>query len=345
MGNSNGEARLVPVAAVALAPEGTSLDSEELVTAWLSGRSLATVEAYRGDLRAFSAHIEAESAGAAVRWLLTAGQGEANRIVHGFRAAMLDAGLAPATVNRRLAAIRSVIRLGRSFGMVAWELEVPAVASEPYRDTRGPQADVVTRLIRELEREDSSLAVRDLAIVRLLVDMALRRGELCRLDLEHVADDFGSLTVLGKGKREPTILSVAEPTAHALRRWIEVRGREPGALFGPVPGCPGRRAPDHRLTGRGLAAIVQRRGDKIGVRLRPHALRHRAITEAVKAAQEAGIGLDEVRQYSRHADVRTLMVYRDRERDVQGELAGLVADRYDAEALEPAEQVAPEESS
>ena len=50
-----------------------------------------------------------------------------------------------------------------------------------------------------------------------------------------------------------------------------------------------------------------------------------AITEACKLAQAKGMGLEEVLDFSRHRDVKVLMVYRDRERDVQGQLAALVA--------------------
>ena len=42
-------------------------------------------------------------------------------------------------------------------------------------------------------------------------------------------------------------------------------------------------------------------------------------------AQEAGVSLDEVRQFSRHKNINTLLVYPDRVRDVQGQLAALVA--------------------
>lgn len=61
--------------------------------------------------------------------------------------------------------------------------------------------------------------------------------------------------------------------------------------------------------------------------MRPHGLRHTAITEACKAAQANGIGLEEVLDFSRDSrkSIAILMVYRDRERNVQGQLASLVA--------------------
>ena len=70
-------------------------------------------------------------------------------------------------------------------------------------------------------------------------------------------------------------------------------------------------------------------GDQAGARVWPHGLRHIAITSAVEAAQEHGVTLDEVRQFSRHKNINTLQVYRDRVRDVQGQLAVLVADTVD----------------
>jgi len=67
-------------------------------------------------------------------------------------------------------------------------------------------------------------------------------------------------------------------------------------------------------------------GEKIGVKTRPHGIRHSAVTEAVKKAQQNGLDLEEVLDFSRHRDVRTLLIYRDRERNVQGKLSELVAD-------------------
>ena len=52
----------------------------------------------------------------------------------------------------------------------------------------------------------------------------------------------------------------------------------------------------------------------------------KAELRAVKKAQRNGMDLEEVLDFSRHKDVRTLMIYRDRERNVQGKLSELVAE-------------------
>ena len=91
-----------------------------------------------------------------------------------------------------------------------------------------------------------------------------------------------------------------------------------------APRAPAQAAV-RRPTGTSLYRIIRRLGEQVGLRVRPHGLRHTAITEACKLAQAKGMGLEEVLDFSRHRDVKVLMVYRDRERNVQGQLATLVA--------------------
>jgi len=68
---------------------------------------------------------------------------------------MLDAGLAPATVNRRLSALRSIVQLGRTFGMVTWSREIDGVKTKAYRDTAGPGLQGVTAVKRQAAKHRS----------------------------------------------------------------------------------------------------------------------------------------------------------------------------------------------
>ena len=142
------------------------------------------------------------------------------------------------------------------------------------------------------------------------------------MDLADVDLEEGAIQVLGKGRSEKEILSLPEPTKKALRRWIEKRGSEPGPLF--ISLDPVRKG-SGRLDGSSVYRLVRKAGEDIGIRTRPHAIRHSAITEACKAAAANGMDLTEVLPFSRHRNVATLQVYRDREKDTQGKLAGLVA--------------------
>ena len=209
--------------------------------------------------------------------------------------------------------MRSLVKLARTLGMVTFGLEIQNVRAQAYRDTRGPGLAGIRMLMRELIERNDRKGIRDLAILRLLYDLGLRRGEIVSLDVEDVDLEQERLWVVGKGRTQKEALSLPEPTRRALAAWplfmnVDRAGKGPG-----------------RLTGSGLYKLIRRLGADVGITTRPHGIRHTAVTEAVKTAQAHGMGLEEVLSFSRHRNVTTLMVYRDRERDVQGQLAEMVA--------------------
>lgn len=300
----------------------TSLDASLLLGSWLEGRSEHTRRAYAHDIEDFRAFLSVETADTAVAHLLLRGNGVANGVALAYRANLRSRRLSPATINRRLAALRSLVALARLLGIVSWNLQVSNLRSEAYRDTMGPGRVAVRAILEILAAKSTPQALRDLALLRLLNDLALRRSEVVSLDLEHIDFNASRVAVLRKGMTQRIWLSLPRQTLEAIRSWLARRGESPGALFLGFRG----RAKGKRLTGGAVFRIVRRLGKAVGVCVRPHGLRHTAISAAVKAAEAAGIGLEEVLDFSGHADVRTLLLYRDRERNVQGELANLVAD-------------------
>src|SRR4051794_9936585 len=71
---------------------------------------------------------------------------------------------------------------------------------------------------RSLHRDPSN--TRDLAIVRCLHDMALRRGEVVGLDIAAFDPAGPTLAVVGKGKSDASLLTVPRQTAAALHAWL-----------------------------------------------------------------------------------------------------------------------------
>jgi hypothetical protein len=69
----------------------------------------------------------------------------AHEIVLGFRHYLASAHLSAASINRHLATLRSVTKLGRMLGMMSWYIEVGGVKGERRRDVRGPSVDDVKR--------------------------------------------------------------------------------------------------------------------------------------------------------------------------------------------------------
>ncbi len=308
-------------AALMIPGTGTPAHSapRRLVEAFLAGRNSRTLEAYRRDLEDFRAFAGVDTIDEAARLLLSHGHGAGNELALRYRASLQERTLAVATINRRLAALRSLVKLGRVLGMVPWTLEVQSLKAGRYRDTKGPGRLGFRRLLEELERRTDEKAVRDRAVLHLLHDLALRRGEVVSLDVEDLSLDEGTLAVLGKGRADRVKLTLPDSTKAALDSWLSIRGTEPGPLFQNFD----RAGKGERLTGRSVERIVKRLGVAAGLGMvRPHGLRHAAITEALDLT---GGNVRAVQKFSRHRDLRTLTIYDDNRADLAGEVARLVA--------------------
>lgn len=320
-------AELVPVASSVPALPVEPFDARELVGAFLAGRNAQTFAAYRADLEDFRGFLvrssrlaPSASADEAARLLLSRGHGAANGVALAYRADLLERAFAAATVNRRLAALRSVVKLAGTLGIVPWKLEVAAVEAQGYRDTRGPGADGVRRMLDALDERLDAKARRDRALVRLLFDLALRRAEAVRLDLEDLDLEAGTVEVLGKKRTQKERLTLPASTRASLVDWLAVRGTAPGPLFVNFD----RAGKGRRLTGRSVARVVEALGEKakLSRAVRPHGLRHAAITEALERTNG---NLRLVQRFSRHRDARVLAVYDDNRADLGGDVARLVA--------------------
>jgi len=135
MAKRSGKLELVSITPGALVSPGITMD---LAGAFLAGRNARTLLAYRKDLVDFQSFLNAPSLQAAASIFTTQGPGAANGQALAYRVSLQERDLAPATINRRLAALRSMVKLGRVLGLVSWELEVEGIKAATYRDTRGP---------------------------------------------------------------------------------------------------------------------------------------------------------------------------------------------------------------
>jgi len=303
---------------------------EDVLAAFLAGRNAHTHRAYDADLRDFSRFVAIEEPRLAVASFLSSDRGDAHAIALAWRVHLEARGLAPATIARKLAALRAVVKLAGQLGQVDWELTLASPRAEGYRDTRGPGDDGY-RKVRELAKAEAETGdpkrVRDYSALRLLHDLGLRRGELVGVDLADVETGADGVPqrvwIKGKKRVHKEALTLPPATGRALGDWIAARGDFEGPLFvrldrgaGPAPS---------RLTGRAVALIANQLGERAGLprRLAPHGLRHQAITSAL---DKTGGDVRKVQRFSRHADLKTLVVYDDRRRDGAGDVSRLLAD-------------------
>jgi integrase/recombinase XerC len=298
---------------------GATLDLVEMMLAGLKDQ---TREGYRKDLSALAAFLGLAGPADAVRRLLALGRGEANALAAAFNSDMLtrEPPLSPATVRRRYAAFSRVFKAGRRFGLTEVTPEAEMPRTEALRDTTGPGKRGWDRMLAVAEAEAAAArpeAARNLAVVLLLHDRGLRRGELAGLDWPGDFDpQRPGVQILGKGKREKVWFTVSDRAADAVKAWATVRGDWPGPLFTRCD--PAAKTPE-RLTGHGLNDLVKALAKRAGLprTVRAHGLRHQAVTEAL----DQGWGVRDTMQFSRHVDPRTVMSYDDRRKDVGGEIA------------------------
>lgn len=291
------------------------------VERYLETYSYATAKQYRRDLADFAVFRGATDAAAAIDAVCSGTSAAGHDAALGYRTYLLGRGLAPATIARRLAALRSVLKVARTLGRMDWALEVDSPRSETYRDTRGPGLDGWRRLRALAVSEATSAAGRrNLAMVLMLHDLALRRAELVAIDLADLDLPGGTVAIVGKGKREPVRLTMPRAIMAALAEWLKDRGSAAGPLFPRLD-----RAGQGRLTGEGLAGILDELGRRAGLgrKLRPHGLRHQAITRCLDLS---GGDVRRVRMFSRHAKVETLLKYDDNRRDEAGNFARMLGD-------------------
>jgi site-specific recombinase XerD len=141
----------------------------------------------------------------------------------------------------------------------------PIVPEEPPAVLREEE---LTALLKACEGSDFE-SRRDTAIIRLLLDTGMRRGELTGLRMEDIDFDHDVAMVVGKGRR-PRACPFGSRTAKAIDRYLRVRGRHSAADSQAM--WLGLKGP---MTDNGILQMIRRRGKLAGLeRLHPHQFRH-----------------------------------------------------------------------
>jgi integrase/recombinase XerD len=302
------------MAALALAPYR---QPEHLVADFLGyleferGLSRNTLEAYRSDLHQFADFLRAHNLD-----LLSIGHPELTAFLTE-RAMGGDghAGAKAATIQRKVACLRSFYRYLRREGIIA---------NDPTADLHGPRKparlpevltrDEVMRLIMSANGK-SPLALRDRAVLELMYACGLRASEATGLEIDDVDLVEHMLRARGKGSKE-RVVPIGRSAVVALRAYGE-RGR---------PELVGLRNERHvfvnsrgvGLTRQGLYKIIKNHAESVGLagRVSPHTLRHTFATHLLSG----GCDLRVLQEMLGHADVATTQVYThlssDRLRDV-----------------------------
>ena len=240
-------------------------------------------------------------------------------VVAAFLAAEAERGTKPATISRRVAAIRYAHRLA---GLPAptdderVRATVRGIRREKGVAPKKKAPATSDKLIAMAAAGDGSItALRDRALLLLGFAGAFRRSELVALDVSDLAEVDGGLLVTvrqsktdqeGHGAAVAIVPGAIACPVTAVREWLRAANIIEGPVFRPINKAG--RVLDARLTGRSVANIVKARAIKVGLKASDfagHSLRAGFITSA--AAR--GASLFKMMDVSRHKSVDTLRGY------------------------------------
>ena len=307
------------------------IDAGDLMTYWLSGRSPHTVRAYKTALASFLLFLDPLAKPgdlSGLRVFLEGGHATANAAALSWRSAMIEDVKAdkirPQTLNLRLAALRSVVKLARLVGLVNWTVDVSGVKARTLKDTRGPGVKKLQAVMKAAKKQgDKVKAARDVALLRLMFDCGLRRAEIVSLDVADVDLAGGVVLIRGKGRLEKETRPLSPAGVEAVRKYLAKRGN-PAQAAPLFLGLSPTANENGRLTGAGLYYIIGSLARRAGVgHIRPHGIRHTAITALLDANDG---NLRDTQAFSRHAKPETVMVYDDTRQEAVRESTRMLSD-------------------
>jgi site-specific recombinase XerD len=232
--------------------------------------------------------------------------------------------LSTAAVNRRLAGVSSILR---ELSLQGYRADNPANGIKTlrrngeYSSTMGLSAKQAKALL-SAPTGDNLPALRDRAILAVMVRNGLRAAEVVGLNLSDLGEDQGFRVAIIHGKGEKIRKAkLAGPTWEALEKWLDTSGRwQAGPVFCPVHkhgrGEQGEWIPEERaMTTVALAKIIHKHavtalGEETAAKISPHSLRHTFATIGL----EGGASLRRMQYAMGHADPRTTERY-DRARE------------------------------
>jgi integrase/recombinase XerC len=222
---------------------------------------------------------------------------------------LIDEKLSGNTVNVRTAAVKALVNHARRHGYCTFNLsDLKLVKARKYRDTKGIPPAAFKQLLSQVDRS-KFCGVRDYAILLLMWNNALRRGEVVSSDLVNFIANESRLWIMGKGEIDLEHVDLTRTTVEAINAWLLVRPATTSpSLFTSLKG--------NRLDGTDIYRSLRKYGQVAAIDrvLSPHRIRHAAITACLDAT-DGNVRM--AQSLSRHDNLGTLMVYDDNRREYQ----------------------------
>ena len=266
-------------------------------TLWLEdGLAKASLASYRSDLTHFSTWLQAQGRGA----LCAVEEAVLMRFV-----AVLSQTLRASSQARYISTLRRFYRFLLARGRI--DRDPTLNIAMPAKPSRLPKvlSEVQVDALLAAPLIETTLGLRDRAMLEVLYATGLRVSELVGLRLHEVSFDMGVVRVFGKGSKE-RLVPLGEEAIDWLRRYL----KEARPLL-----LDQRQSDDLFVTARGSAMtrqafwqLLKRYAVLAGMdpaRLSPHVLRHAFATHLLNH----GADLRVVQLLLGHSDISTTQIY------------------------------------
>ncbi len=257
-----------------------------------------TVVAYREDLHQFQAFLKER--------LGSEDLDSANdKAVRAWVMRLIELGIGPRSVNRKLSALRAYYRFARVIGAV--QVDPSALIEALKVPKRLPEFVEEKRMEALFERTtwpEGFEGVRDRLVLETLYGTGMRLAELLGMEVGDVDLRARTARVLGKRNKE-RIVPLTDELVGAIKTYLPLRERvippvsPTGKLVLTVKGEPMPRRSVQRLVDHYLRQVTTQR--KRG----PHVLRHTFATHML----EHGADLNAVKEILGHAGLAATQVY------------------------------------
>ena len=238
------------------------------------------------------------------------GQGSFSKaLVTAYKSWLEAKGLAPATINLRLAAVRKLAEEGSDNGFLSGD-----VAAAVGRVKGAQRLGVRAGNWLDIRQTEKLLALpdpvtlkgkRDRALLAVLVGCGLRRSEVVGLTVKHIQQRDGRWAVVDLIGKHGRIRSVPMPgwTKGAIDVWVASASIASGPLFRAVN--KGGTIIAEAMTAQALYYVVGAYAVALGVPLGPHDLRR----TFGKLAHKGGAALEQIQLSYGHASLTTTERY------------------------------------
>lgn len=230
-------------------------------------------------------------------------------LVQDFRSELIDSGLAPATINQRLSAIRSLAREALDNDLI------PATLAHGIENVKGVKS-AGQRLGNWLTKAQALLLLdtpdtgtlkgkRDRAILAVMLGCGLRRSEVANLTVSHIQEREGRWIIADLIGKRNRVRTVPMPTwaKEMIDAWTLAAGITQGRVFRSINKGGNLSGPS--MTPQAVFYLVKGYGEKIIPGLAPHDLRR----TFAKLSHRGGANLKQIQLSLGHKTIQTTEAY------------------------------------